>query len=112
LGETFIELVADKDGQPAGSGNPSPPPDAMETTPEPLRQAPDAFWGEDSHGRDLGEAFKPSAQAALPRGLGKFPLWRGTEKLQDALEDIYKAASPAGMQAFLGETGDENAEEA
>ncbi len=106
--EEFMKLVADRGGHPARSGDPSPGPEAQEMDPEPLPLDPEDFWGEDGTGRDVGQAYTPSVQAALPRGLGKFPLWRGTEKLEDALEDIYKAASPTGMRAFLAETGDED----
>ena len=37
---------------------------------------------------------------ALPRQLGRFPLWRGNRELLPALQDIYRAASrrAAGMQ--------------
>ncbi len=41
--------------------------------------------------------------AALPRRLGSFPFWRGAERFLDALEPIYRQASHAGMDAFLGE---------
>lgn len=39
------------------------------------------------------EAPAPLTEAALPRRLGKFPLWRGVENLPQFLDAVYAAAS-------------------
>lgn len=75
-----------------------------EPLPEPLPSDPDNFWGAVGHQDDFfGEVRVPPVAAALPRRLGKFPLWRGQENFLDALEKIYGKASPIGMEVFLGE---------
>ena len=77
-------------------------------SPEQLPLAPEAFWGRPTENPDEEkisslEAHIPPVPAALPKRLGKFPFWSGEEDLLDALEEIYKKASPAGMMIFLGE---------
>ena len=73
--------------------------------PEPLPVEPDEFWGqanvdeEDAH----GAARIPAISAALPKRLGSFPFWRGKESFIPALEEIYRKASPAGLDVLLGE---------
>lgn len=72
--------------------------------PEPLSIEPEAFWGK----ADMSEAANytariPSTSAALPRRLGNFPFWRGEENFFAVLDKIYKAASPIGLDLFLGE---------
>ena len=73
--------------------------------PEPLPAEPDEFWGqvnadeEDAH----GVARIPAISAALPKRLGSFPFWRGKESFIPALEEVYRKASPAGLDVFLGE---------
>ena len=74
--------------------------------PEPLPVGSDEFWGqayakgeEDNH----GAASIPTVSAALPKRLGSFPFWRGKESFIPALEEIYRKASPAGLNVFLGE---------
>jgi len=76
---------------------PSPPP-------EPLTVDPAAFWGDSvvSEGH-LGDVQLPPVTASLPKRLGHFPFWRGEERFLDAIEPIYAAASPLGMDVFLGE---------
>jgi hypothetical protein len=41
--------------------------------------------------------------ASLPKRLGHFPFWRGEERFLAALEPIYAAASPVGLDVVLGE---------
>ena len=78
---------------------PEPPP-----PPEPLPENPEAFWGRADPEQDPGEeVYIPSVSAALPRRLGNFPFWRGQEGFLTAMEKIYRQASPAGLNVFLGE---------
>ncbi|MBM3335363.1 SWIM zinc finger family protein [Candidatus Sumerlaeota bacterium] len=73
-------------------------------SPEPLPAAPVAFWNRPRTGdTNIGEAVIPSVAAALVKRLGKFPFWRGEEDFLPALEDIYRKASQAGLNVFLGE---------
>jgi len=71
---------------------------------EPLPSDPSAFWGEAPAAEDLwGEVRIPSVAAALPRRLGSVPLWRAEANFLDTMEAIYRAASPKGMDVFLGQ---------
>jgi len=72
---------------------------------EPLIATPEVFWGDGTARDDLlaGEVRVPPVAAALPKRLGGFPFWRGEENFQEAMEKIYKSASPLGMDVFLGE---------
>lgn len=59
--------------------------------PQPLPEDPGDFWGE-------APAFHipitlPPVDAALPKRLGTFPFWRGTEDFLETLETVYRAAS-------------------
>ena len=75
----------------------SPPPVA----PEPLPAAPEEFWGmNDEFGEDMVSEV-PAMDAALPKRLGSFPFWRGEDDFMPAMEKIYHAASPEGMDAFV-----------
>ena len=70
---------------------------------EPLPAQPGEFWSNPLTAlRDkdhAGPAVIPDMAGALPRQLGRFPLWRGNHELLPALQDIYRAASrrAAGM---------------
>jgi len=69
---------------------------------EPLTSGVSAFWDGGKLPDDpFGEVCIPPAAAALPERLGNFPLWRGQERLLDAIEPIYIQASPRGMDLFL-----------
>jgi len=64
------------------------------------------FWGEGS----LPDNFFKEVQilpvpAALLKGLGSFPFWRGQVRFLDALEQVYIQSSALGMDVFLGEKG-------
>lgn len=91
-------------GKRRAASVPEQSPVAESTSPaEPLPAAPDAFWGKGSDGRDrFGEVRIPPVAAALPKRLGNFPFWRGQERLLDALDRIYRQASVAGLDVFLG----------
>jgi len=71
---------------------------------EPIAANADSFWrGGDLPADLFGEVNLPPVSAALPKRLGNFPFWRGTERFLEALEPVYIAASPRGLDAFLGE---------
>ncbi len=73
--EELVALV----GSP-GTAEP-PPPEPLPD--EPLPADPAEFWGPAGTApgaeEDLGDVRIPSLTAALPRRLGSFPFWRGTE---------------------------------
>ena len=74
--------------------------------PEPLPADPDAFWGQsgwddDSYDDLIGPARTPEETAALPRQLGRFPFWQGSEEFLTALEAMYARASQAGLELYL-----------
>lgn len=73
---------------------------------EPFPADPALFWKGENMPEDLfGEVRIPFAPAALPKQLGKFPLWRGTAPFLESLESCYAQASPKGLNVFLGEAG-------
>ena len=64
------------------------------------------FWGQENSEREEGihgAAGIPTVSAALPKRLGSFPFWRGKESFVPALEEIYRRASPSGLDVFLRE---------
>ena len=73
--------------------------------PEPLPAEPDEFWGQANAEKEdaYGVARIPTISAALLKRLGSFPFWRGKESFIPALEEIYRKASPVGLDVFLGE---------
>ena len=74
--------------------------------PEPLPVDHAEFWGQENAEREEdvhGAARIPTVSAAVPKRLGRFPFWRGKESFLPALEEIYRRASPAGLEVFLGE---------
>ena len=84
---------------------------ADRTPSEPLPVDPVEFWGRENpeRGEDVqGAAGIPTVSAALPKRLGSFPFWRGEESLARALEEIYRRASPAGLDAFLCQRQDQS----
>jgi uncharacterized Zn finger protein len=59
------------------------------------------FWGGGDLADDFfGEVRLPPVSAALPKRLGNFPFWRGSERFLDAIEAIYAQASPYGLDIF------------
>jgi uncharacterized Zn finger protein len=102
--EELIELL-DTTGAGAAYETPGPQahPTAAEAPPEPLAADADAFWRGGELPADLfGEASAPPVNAALPKRLGNFPFWRGTEHFLEALEPVYTQASARGLDLFLG----------
>jgi uncharacterized Zn finger protein len=74
--------------------------------PEPLATAAIGFWNGDSLPDDFfGEVCQPPISAAVPKRLGNFPFWHGSELFLEALVPIYKQASQNGLNLFLGERG-------
>ena len=71
--------------------------------PEPLPVDPGKFWGQTPSDDVIGEVSIPPVAAALPKRLGNFPFWRTDENFLSAMEEIYRKASPVGMDIFLGE---------
>ena len=72
--------------------------------PEPLTADAASFWSGSTLSEDFfGEVSPPPVSAALPKRLGNFPFWRGTERFLDAVEPVYAHASPRGLDVFLGE---------
>lgn len=81
-------------------------------TASPLPADPARFWaGGDLADASFGEVQTPPVAAALPQRLGNFPFWRGRDRFLDALAPIYRAASAAGMNAFLGEQPEQGAQD-
>ena len=79
---------------------------ADQSPPEPLPVGPAEFWGQETAERedDAQEATRiPTVSAALPKRLGSFPFWRGQDGFIPALEEIYRRASPDGLDVFLGD---------
>jgi len=73
--------------------------------PEPLAEDPDIFWGTTNREYDGSyDAHIPSLPAALAHRLGNFPFWRGEGRFFPAIEEMYRKASPTGMDVFLGES--------
>jgi uncharacterized Zn finger protein len=70
--------------------------------PEPLSADPETFWNGSLKEGWLGAVAIPPVAAALPRRLGGFPFWRGTEPFLKAIEPIYTAAAQRGLDAVLG----------
>jgi uncharacterized Zn finger protein len=73
---------------------------------EPLQTDANAFWNGGKLPDDFfGEVRLPPVSAALPKRLGNFPFWRGSERFLDALTPVYAQAAPQGLDVFLGESG-------
>jgi uncharacterized Zn finger protein len=78
--------------------------------PEPLSAALEPFWNGSLKQDWLGSVAIPPVAAALPRRLGGFPFWRGTEPFLKVIEPIYAAASARGLDAVLGSASTESAD--
>ena len=111
--EELIGLLDTTEGKTAQGRRSKPiaaePPQETPPAPEPLTSDVAAFWnGEAPEGAPdalFGEVRVPTMSAALPRRLGSFPFWRAEEPFLDAIEPIYREASAAGLDVFLGQRG-------
>lgn len=75
---------------------------APETPRESIAANADKFWrGGDLPAGWFGEIDLAPVSAALPKRLGNFPFWRGTELFLEALEPVYAQASKKGMDVLL-----------
>lgn len=91
--QEFLELL----GESAGKE----PTDAIAAPPEPLPAAVSLFWTAGALPEDLaGEAPMTPPGAALPRRLGNFPFWRGSQGLLDFLDSVYANASVCAAEAL------------
>jgi uncharacterized Zn finger protein len=79
--------------------------------PDPLSALPETFWNGSLKEGWLGAVAIPPVAAALPRRLGGFPFWRGTEPFLKAIEPIYTAAAQRGLDAVLGPAPDATGQE-
>jgi uncharacterized Zn finger protein len=81
----------------------SPAPSSREAAPEPLPEEPHAFWaGSGAAAADVREVRIPTVEAALPKRLGGFSFWDGEQDFTALVERIYRNASVAGLDVFLG----------
>lgn len=102
--EELIELL-DATGAGAAQATPASQaqPAVSEPPREPLAANADTFWrGGDLPAHLFGEVNTPPLSAALPKRLGSFPFWHGTERFLEALEPVYTQASARGLDLFLG----------
>ena len=68
-----------------------------------LPSDPREFWGSSIKVSDSYDtALAPSESAALPKTLGRFPMWRGAGQFITLMEEIYSQASMRGANAYLG----------
>lgn len=103
-GRTRDELLASL-GPVAPEAAPLDTPPSL--PPEPLSADPAAFWGRPSaDAPEIPPVEPPHVPAALPRRLGGFPFWRGSEPLLSVLEPLYSTASQRGLELFLAHTDD------
>ncbi len=99
--EDLVELMG-KSAPKKASKKPEPEP--SEPDEEPLTSEISRFWNGEPLSDDLfGEVKISPVHAALPKKLGSFPFWRGEARFLDAMEVIYREASPIGLKIFLGE---------
>ena len=76
---------------------------------EPLPPQPEEFWSTPLAAlqeMDLtGPATMPDTAAALPRQLGRFPLWQGSREFVPAMQDIYRTASEQAIELLMATEG-------
>lgn len=81
-------------------------PDRLQPQPLPSEHA--EFWGQvepENEWKDDGQSefvSIPQIHAALPKRLGSFPFWRSEKTFISVMEDAYRNASSAGLDAFIG----------
>lgn len=99
---------AEAPGEPAIWGGPPPRPPGDPGSgnggePAPLPGDPLAFWGRpDYTDPPYPSEPAPADDAALPKQMGNFPMWRGEERFVKVMEEIYRRASLEGVNAHLG----------
>jgi uncharacterized Zn finger protein len=99
--EELMGLLGDQTAGSTRVEEEEPPP-----PPEPLPTEPEVFWGPvHTEDRAEGRVSVPPMSAALPKRLGNFPFWRGEEKFLSTMEGLYRSASSAGLDVFLGGKG-------
>jgi uncharacterized Zn finger protein len=73
--------------------------------PETLSADPASFWTSGRLPDDFpGSVAAPRVSAALPKRLGNFPFWRGSQHFLETLQGIYHNAAGRGLDIFLGTT--------
>lgn len=92
-------LMAKLETTRPGASSTTPPPST-----EPMSTKPETFWGEaGGQMEDFGGVVEiPREPAALPRRLGGFPFWRGESPFLETLSTVCAAASPVGLDVFVG----------
>lgn len=81
---------------------------AGDQEPIPLSSDSSSFWGlPEAEDTFTFNAAAPSTDAQIVRRLGKFPFWRGSENLIDAMESVYRAATISALEAMAGTSGGE-----
>jgi uncharacterized Zn finger protein len=81
---------------------------AVDQEPIPLSSDSLTFWGlPEAEDAFTFNAAAPSTDAHIVRRLGKFPFWRGSENLIDAMESVYRAATISALEALAGTSGGE-----
>jgi uncharacterized Zn finger protein len=93
-----------RDPDDAAPASESPAAAATVPAGEPLSTAVGTFWNGpgDPIEDPCGVVEIPRVPAALPRRLGGFPFWRGESPFLETLSATYAAASPRGLDVFLG----------
>ncbi|MGH0030351.1 MAG: SWIM zinc finger family protein [Myxococcota bacterium] len=77
----------------------------QERPPEPLPTEAHAFWaGEAAGDGGRGEVRIPLLPGALARRLGGYPFFRGSDDCDSVVQRVYKNASIAGLDVYLGES--------
>jgi uncharacterized Zn finger protein len=77
--------------------------------PEPLEAGAESYWRGGKLPDDFfGEVRLPPVSAALPKRLGNFPFWRGSEHFLEAIAPVYARAAMRGLNVFLGEAGSDS----
>ena len=79
------------------------PPPEREIPDEPLPGDPELFWGGAAPTRDEHiEVRIPRTPGAVAARLGGFPFWRGVSNCEAEMARIYRNASIAGLDVYLG----------
>ena len=78
-------------------------PPEREIADRPLPEDPDLFWSGASPTRDEEiEVRIPRTPGAVAARLGGFPFWRGISNCEAEMARIYRNASIAGLDVYLG----------